>query len=166
VSVLWTNRDGYLTPSRKRIELAYWMEVRVKRDAMTVPPIGGHGYADPEIYALTDRLNALPGVCTLQSCAGHVVDAADGSGPYHMRASLWLWLSGEMMKRFRAHVWELASYHQLIERVAILYLHGASAEDRREIIDITFAKGEHFEIASGLIGDFFTRLVGRDRGAE
>lgn len=62
----------YMEQPGKVLELQQWE--RAKRERNDAPPdgfVGGHGYPDPEIYAWVDRLNRLPRLCTLQSCAGH-----------------------------------------------------------------------------------------------
>lgn len=46
----------YLTPKEKVLELASWAQDRG---------------ADPGVRPLMDRLNAIKGVCTVQSCVGH-----------------------------------------------------------------------------------------------
>lgn len=52
--------------------------------------LAGRGWPDPEIIPLCDALNALPGVCTLQSCAGHA--AGSRHRPNGEFGLLWLWL--------------------------------------------------------------------------
>jgi hypothetical protein len=55
----------YLTESEKRKELRYWET---------------DDCADPGVRPMMARLNALDGVCTVQSCIGHVQEQhADGS---------------------------------------------------------------------------------------
>ncbi len=51
--------------------------------------INGAGEPDADIIPWCDRLNELPGVCTLQSCVGH-----ETSG------HLWLWLDEQRSREF------------------------------------------------------------------
>jgi hypothetical protein len=52
--------------------------------------LAGRGWPDPEITPLCDKLNAMPGICTLQSCAGH------GGNP----GGLWIWLDEDTSRKF------------------------------------------------------------------
>lgn len=59
----------YLTPAEKALTLESWLTGQV--DAP---------YADEGVHPLMARLNAIEGVCTVQSCIGHVRESrADGS---------------------------------------------------------------------------------------
>ncbi|HUO81302.1 MAG TPA: hypothetical protein VM616_00420 [Gammaproteobacteria bacterium] len=78
----------YLTPQAKAEELREWETKR--SNALPAAGRGGEGFADIEIVPLCDFLNAIPGVCTLQSCAGH--DAQNGG--------LWLWLDQAASEAF------------------------------------------------------------------
>lgn len=73
----------YLTQKAKARELAAFQELRKKG-----APAGnqaGRGYPDPDILPWCDRLNALEGLCTLQSCAGHTPRNGDpGPHPGHL----------------------------------------------------------------------------------
>ena len=71
----------YLTTDQKAGLLGEWETAKAQR-LRPADDAGGHGWVDPEVVPICDALNDLPGVCSLQSCAGH------GESPGH----LWLWL--------------------------------------------------------------------------
>lgn len=100
---------------------------------------GGCGYPDPDMIPWCAKLNAIPEVCTVQSCAGH------GSGrtvvsPGH----LWLRLGPSMDAAFDRAAFRLSA-HPCIERVARVYT--AWGE---EITSITFAGNERNLLAKSL----------------
>ena len=97
----------YLTSSRKREVLQEWR--RSVAHATTGP-----GGPDRAIVPWCERLNRLPGVCTLQSCAGH------RGGETLTAGHLWLWLSLEMATEFQGGALALAA-QPTIERVYTLY---------------------------------------------
>lgn len=112
---------------------------------------GGLGYVDPDIVPLCDGLNRLPGVCTLQSCAGHSAEGSDG--PVYP-GKLWLRLGPEIRGRFEAASRELAA-DALVERVGKIYW-----EDGKETVTLTFKGNESGYLAesSGVILKFFEKL--------
>lgn len=143
----------YLTPEGKLKTIEAWRALRAR-----VPPHGdqgGKGYPDPDIVPWTDRLNAMTGVCTLQSCAGHA--APDGRSDM-AAGHLWLWLSEPMSRQFDAHAFELAARTDCIEEVSRRY--GAWGQ---EITIITFAGNERGSLAPSMrvILDFFAALADR-----
>lgn len=118
----------HLTREAKRRELEHYASLRAQSH---VAQPGEHGHLDPDIIPLCDKLNTLPGVCTLQSCAGHVLD--DG---YLRSGHLWLWLDKATAERFDQQAWTLVGA-PTIERVARLYL-----ESGQEITCMEFAGNE------------------------
>ena len=149
----------YLTIEGKAAELARWAEARAERDRLTYDPPGGCGYADPPVYRLCDRLNALPGVCTLQSCAGHTIEAADGTGTYRYPGNLWVWLGEQMSAAFHRHVYGLAC-DPYIERISTLHTYNPE-RGPRSVIDIVFEGQERGGLAqsTAVIVDFFENLT-------
>lgn len=114
----------HLTVSAKREILAEWNRVRSQS-------MRGVGSPDPAILPWCDLINELSGVCTLQSCAGHVHD-----GIYET-AHLWLWLSPDLDSEFQRCVYELVARERYIDRVMKLYM-----ADGKEIVSIYFYGAE------------------------
>ena len=134
----------YLTTEEKEKRLALWHRERADPNDT---------YPDPEVYDLTDRLNAIEGLCTAQSCYGHPdeITAAAGVKQY---GYLWLRLSEEMTEQFLLHVSALTEMHPEIAQVSIIF-----SPPSGEVVDIVFETGPGaFEQASILIIDFFLRL--------
>ena len=131
----------HLSPSTKRRELARWKGLRLSAGTKSGDP-------DPDIYPLCDRLNALPGVCTLQSCAGHRNGNVLDSG------HLWLWLDRRTAERFDRNAWALAAF-PTIERVARFY-----SPSGQEITVIEFQGNERGALATSadVIRLFFESL--------
>lgn len=121
-----TNR--YLTSSDKDRVLGEWSgELADWRDRGSLTG-ADLGYPDPDILPVCDAINGIPGVVTLQSCAGH----RTRSGVCYP-AHFWLWMSERMADRFRETALDLAT-NPLMERVATLY-----SSWGQEIADITFS---------------------------
>jgi hypothetical protein len=143
------SQSRHLSPEGKRAELAEFDRYKAEHQA---PPddAGGRGFPDPDILPWCDRLNALPGVCTLQSCAGH--EYSDGS---HSSGQLWICLSPAMARGFRERVFDLAQHSPPIERVYTLY-----AAWGQEIVDVRFAGNECGLLAESmeLVVEFFSGL--------
>jgi hypothetical protein len=99
----------YLTTAEKTAELDGW---RRTRDAFA--GIVGPGVPDPEMIPWCEKINALPGVCTLQSCSGH----PDGEIP--RLGHLWLRLDDRRAASFHARAFELAAKTG-IERISLIY---------------------------------------------
>ncbi len=141
----------HLTREAKRRELERWARLRTEHiDAPGVPDPSQPGHADPDVYPLCDRLNALTGVCTIQSCAGHALD--DG---WLRTGHLWLWLDAATAEKFDRQAWALATAPS-IERVARLYLPSG-----QEISCIEFAGNERglLKDSSDTIATFFASLA-------
>lgn len=129
----------HLLAEAKADELAKW-EADKSRPR---PPgdVGGHGWADTEIVPLCDALNALPGICTLQSCAGH----RDSVG------HLWLWLDEQNAGAFDRWGYVLARMRG-IEVVSRKY-----TDWGQEITAIEF--DGRFEVARDSVLLFFSALT-------
>lgn len=105
----------YLADEVKAEYLADW-QASLSRGRFTEPGEGGHGYPDREMVTWCARLNAINGVCTTQSCAGHRM-AAD----HVYCGEVWLHLSASMTVAFRRRAFELWKRPDLIERVFTIY---------------------------------------------
>lgn len=99
--------NRYLTSGLKQSILPPWEREKVNS-------LGRHGSPDLEIIPLCDALNALPGVCTLQSCAGHK------EGSRFICGHLWLVLDESTSHAFEQRAFELA-YHENIEWLSKVY---------------------------------------------
>lgn len=125
---------------------------------------GGEGWIDPEVLALVDALNALEGVCTVQSCCGHrwpIPGDPDGAERVH-RGQLWLRLSEGVSRRFEERVGELLA-HDVILRVSKLYAYEGMTEPH-EVHDLLFKDGAVDE-ACRVIVTFFQGLAGVEQVA-
>lgn len=161
----------HLTPEAKVRELLAWE--RARTEFLAGPPpdrfIGGHGYHDPPIFPHVDALNAIDGVCTLQSCSGHRCTAAShcswcaentditaggDEGAHVSSGQLWLWLSGRMSRRFHQRVFYLAM-QPLVEKVSVHY-----HVEGKEIVDLVFRGHGTGELDSAMrvIVPFFQEL--------
>lgn len=156
------NNVRWLTPDEKEREVSYWLSYR-ENGPFSIPPpegeLGGLGYPDPEIFALTDRLNAIDGVCTVQSCAGHRIKHE--TGDYVHFGQLWLRLSEDMSLAFYRHGFEWRRANQgLITQCAIWF----QSYDN-EVVDIRFngleVSPDAFAQSARLIGEFFEALLER-----
>jgi hypothetical protein len=103
-----------------------------------------------------DRLNALPGVCTVQSCAGHTPEETGGG---FRSGHVWLLLDEEMSTAFDTRAMELAAQEEHIERVSRIY-----APWGQEVTSITFAGNERglLDESMRIVLEFFLSL-GRSR---
>lgn len=133
----------YLTPAHKRRILLEWEQTQ--RDYCH----GRIGDIDPDIVPWCGQLNALPGVCTLQLCAGHqrVPDWLESG-------HLWLWLDASMSQTFDREAFALAQ-HPLMEKVERLYM--ASGQ---EVTSLVFQGNERgkLEESCAVILSFMQRL--------
>lgn len=144
-----TGRMRYLTAEAKARELAAWGEVR--KAGIPAGNQAGKGYPDPNILSWCDRLNALPGICTLQSCSGHLPRNGDpGPHPGH----LWLHLSEPMARAFSRRAFKLARQDG-IEEVSCQF-----KEWGQEIVSLVFAGDDRGLLASSMdrITSFFEAL--------
>jgi hypothetical protein len=138
----------YLTSAGKDAALKVYAD---HRETLITPldDRGGRGFPDTDIVPWCDRLNAMPGVCTLQSCAGHRRDGYLTSG------HLWLWLAPDVCEAFRRRAFELARLSPPIERVTTRY-----AAWGQEIACVEFAGNERDRLAESMrvILAFFSDL--------
>jgi hypothetical protein len=115
--------DRYLNTDAKADELSHWQRVLAERAG-----VAGVGNPDPEMVPWCERINAINGVCTLQSCAGH----EHGEGGSRSSGHLWLWLAAEKAIAFQERAFELAR-HAAIERISTIYQPWG-----REVVQIEF----------------------------
>ena len=132
------SENRWLTNADKEFVLVSWSEAKIQ----PVPEgdYGGVGYPDPDIVPWCDRINALPGVCTLQSCAGHVRQGGERDAGH-----LWLWLSRPMAGAFDSHAHRLARHVSYIEDVTRRYTSWG-----QEVTVITFAGNERDRLPPSL----------------
>lgn len=152
----------FLTDAEKQGHLEYWCKVRA--DFSANPPAcdpAGMGYPDRETYELTDRLNALEGVCTVQSCSGHRVGArnvVNGEPAESLWcAQLWLRLSEPLFWAFIRNAEHLAARKPHIERVNFLF------DPWEGVADLQFqglnVGADALEESGQVVDDFFRTLV-------
>ncbi|KKN61938.1 hypothetical protein LCGC14_0517070 [marine sediment metagenome] len=138
--------NRYLTPKLKRSILLEWDRTK----ATPSPPsdLAGRGWPDSEIIPLCDALNALPGVCTLQSCAGHKRESRFICG------HLWIVLDESMSRKFDQKAFELSSQAN-IDRLCKIY-----SSWGQEIVSIEFLGKERglLQASMGTILQFFESL--------
>ncbi len=134
----------YLTPEGKAAVLAEWGATLAALHGQTGP-----GVPDPAIVPWCTRLNAMEGVCTLQSCAGHV--ERDGT---RTAGHLWLWLDMRRSQEWNRRAHELAATPG-VERVARLY-----SPWGQEVHEVWFEGEERGRLTSSLaaITSFVARL--------
>lgn len=147
----------FLTVDEKARELAGFAEYRRDQSHYrTAHPDahGGEGWLDPEVLPLVDALNALDGVCTVQSCCGHrwpVPGDQDGAEYVHT-GQLWLRLSGPVMAAATERV------GQLLEHDAITYVQRIFAyqdmSEPHEVFDVRWAPGDLDDAAPVIVGFF------------
>ena len=133
----------YLTAVTKESTLAYWSQQKLKLRPDGDP--GGNGWTDPEIVPLVDALNSLPGIVTLQSCAGHA----------GYRGHLWIWCDATMARRLEAQRIGLrgvaASWRELND------------SERRAVATLSFdgldVSAEAFSQSASTILNFFRGLT-------
>ena len=136
--------NRYLAESEKERRVKEWLEAR-SRWYVCSP-----GNPDPEIFWLTDALNALSGICTLQSCSGHMLNGFVQSG------SLWVKLSNGVMSQFYKAAPVLAR-QDVVEDVSIRFGTGEG-----EIVEIVFKGNERglLRESESVILSFFKSVSG------
>jgi len=143
--------DGrYLSVGEKRRILAQWSAEQhhaVGRDGR-----GGEGWPDRDVLPLCEALNSFPGVCTVQSCAGH-----GRPGWVDYPGCLWLRLDRRTSAAFERRASVLAGMRE-IDRVSKIY-----NEDGKELVAIEFAGNERNLLAESerRIVHFFEQLISR-----
>ena len=156
-------KQRFLTDAAKRNILASWEQT--KRD-WGLGSLSGVGEPDSDIVPWCDRINALPGLCTLQSCAGHL------RGGVIEAAHLWIWMSEAAAKNFDRAAFSLLRRRDRIDWISKHYLH-----DGKEIASITFFGNERdlLESSVSIVYDFAVRtrqmekilqLIGDQRRAD
>lgn len=143
----------YLTDSEKVGVVESWREVTGGMRPTDEPD----GLPDRDMISWCEKLNQLPGVCTVQSCAGH--GSGDGvtvREPGH----LWLRLSERMAEAFNREAFALARAPG-VERVGRIYQPWGE-----EITSITFAGNERNSLSQsmGTILRFFATLADEAHG--
>jgi hypothetical protein len=143
-----TDYITYLTPEGKAEELASW-----ERHKAGGRGKGGQGFPDDAIFPLCAELNAMPGICTLQSCAGH--PATEREHVYS--GQLWLWLDRPTFWWFVQNAPQLTRCRPLIEYVEILF----GRDGNRAIVNLMFAGDEQglLSESSAIILEFFKARV-------
>jgi hypothetical protein len=142
-----SDAERFLSEGGKRKELAYWECVKRQWRSGC---LRGVGEPDRDIVPWCDRFNALPGVCTLQSCAGHVREGAIEA------AHLWIWMSEPVARNFDGDVYVLLRQRPPIDWISKHFLH-----DGKEIAAITFFGNERdlFGRSVELIYNFMRRVT-------
>jgi len=104
----------YLSDKEKKHIIREWeiTKIRSPHTGDNCPP--GRGGIDAEIVFHCDEINAIPGVCTLQSCAGHI--NKDGS---ITNGGLWLKLTENMMMLFHEYAYELYTHKGIYDSITI-----------------------------------------------
>jgi DNA-binding CsgD family transcriptional regulator len=147
----------YLTLDEKVQVLESFAESRVRESSYRrfhAEARGGEGYIDHEVLPLVDALNVLDGVCTVQSCCGHI-----NRHGYRYPGSLWIRLSEQVMKQFEFRVWELV-HISVIEHVTKLY-HMKQDNRMREVVSVQFTGEPNGKMQASklVIVDFFQKIV-------
>lgn len=142
----------HLRPETKRRTLEEWDLSKSGPLPAAGRGLGGRGYPDPDMICWCDHLNAIPGVCTLQSCAGH---GPEDSGGGMKSGHLWLLLDEAMSDAFDTRALDLASETEHIERVSRIY-----SPWGQEVTSIVFAGNERGLLAESMriVLDFFRTL--------
>lgn len=154
------DNSRYLTDEGKARELRSWDDIKREDRTGERPPgasLGGYGYPDPDMYLWCDRINALRGVCTLQSCAGH------RDGKYFHHAQLWLWFDAPTLERFWTTEAMSLSAHPLIERVHLM-----AQPYGHEVVDLVFHGNEKDSLNASmeLICSALERIVDTEQSVD
>jgi hypothetical protein len=109
------------------------------------------GTPDTEIIGFTDLVNAIPGVCTIQSCAGHLSFEAKAEERLVSPAHVWLRVTEPIHKVILETAPDLVS-HDLIEEVNLRF----GRCDEGPIVEIIFAGRERgmLDVSAELIVAF------------
>ena len=107
-------------------------------------PVPDPGYRILRSFlGVRERLNAIEGLCTVQSCTGHT----DAEG-FRSSGHLWLKLSAPMMREFIDSACELAANDDCIERVGLTFTPNCS-----------YAVVEFAGMERGKLGESMTAIV-------
>lgn len=145
----------FLTTAEKIRHLIFYQNLLRDWVAEGKPSGGGRGFPDGNMIDFCNQLNSIGGLCTLQSCSGHVVQAADGSGEYTYPGNLWLRLDEKNSVSFDQRVGDLISSPTIFQ-VRKLYSYDQGTIPY-EVIDITFDR-QKVEEAQQIILSFFRSL--------
>lgn len=149
----------FLTPGEKDSHLAEFEAYKAipgiwRRDHPD--DFGTRGRIDHEVLPLVDDLNALNGVCTIQSCCGHRYPWRDREtgevSEIVVPGQLWIRLSYAVMVAVDARVGELLR-HDVICHVQRLYSFRDGTEPH-DVLDVQWKDG-HMGEARAVIADFF-----------
>ncbi len=134
--------NRHLTPAEKTRELARWAEI------CSTSPSSGPGTPDPEIVPWCERINELDGICTLQSCAGHL------DGEHGHEGHIWLWLDRDRLNELQDRGIELADRNG-IERVSVIYQPWG-----QEIVEVCFkgVPADRLDSSMGVVLGFLESL--------
>jgi hypothetical protein len=154
----------FLTPEEKAFEMAEFERYKAlpgiwRRDH--ADDHGGRGRVDHEVLPLCDALNALDGVCTIQSCCGHVWQVPgepEGVECVH-RGQLWIRLDERMARNFDFHIGVLLA-HDVIWHAQKLYSFQGEAATH-EVFDVMWVEGRMDE-AEAVIREFFYAIYEND----
>lgn len=156
----------YLTAEEKAYIQGEWGDRRAGLSDVTSP-----GTPDPDIFPLCDALNAIEGVCTVQSCAGHRSPEpkswdtrTDGDGL--VAGQLWLRLSADMLHAFERSVGTLLLSDE-IEQVSLIWGRHRGYTNG-PVVDIVFRGNERGQLHDServLLG-FFREIAGRAEALE
>lgn len=142
--------ERYLTESEKAAVIASW-ETQCSNLPDDMPSCGDErGYPDPPMIQWCRIINQLPGICTIQSCAGH--RRADGT---LNSGHLWVRLSRDMSARFDEIAMSLAAQPG-IEQVSRLYTRWGA-----EVVSLVFLGNErgHLERSMQTVVQSLTALA-------
>ena len=112
---------------------------------------------DDGIRPYLDRLNAIPGLCTLQSCTGHLIAKHDDGSTTKRSGQFWIHLDQQMHKVFRENVFAFAA-HPNMEEVSTMYQPWSGGQEIVEILFQGHGDGKFEESVEFIIG-FFERLA-------
>jgi len=123
----------YLEISEKLLILSDWERTCAETRS-------GRGFPDQRMLEWCQKINALPGVCTIQSCSGH-----HEPGGAYTSGHLWLRLSRRSARRFNNRAFALAG-EPGIERVSRFY-----ASWGEEVAEIVFLGDERGHLAASML---------------
>ena len=122
----------YLIAQEKAQGLAAWQDTLAAR-------MVGAGAPDPEIILWCEKINAIRGICTLQSCVGHEIGERGPLG------CLWLRFNKEKARAFHERAFELAE-RSGIDRVSLIYQPWGA-----EVVQIEFCGLPHGQLESSMV---------------
>ena len=131
----------FLSREEKLRELERWFALLGTRRWQHNGRGAGRGLPDAEMVPWCLRLNAIPGVCTLQSCAGHGGAARRDTG------SLWLRLGARVYRELLPHRAQDLLAVRGVERLQTIY-----CKDGRAVVALTFAGNERRRLQASMTG--------------